>query len=38
LRDLGEALSVEDVYDIIEVAMIDGHNNKAIADAQKRQQ
>lgn len=26
IRDLGEALSLEDLYDILEIAAVDAHN------------
>jgi hypothetical protein len=30
LRDLDEWLGVEDVYDLLEVATVDGHNRRII--------
>lgn len=35
LRDLDEWLSVEDCYDILEVAAIDNHNQRVISESMK---
>ena len=35
MRDLDEWLSVEDVYDLMEIVSVDAHNRRAVAKARK---
>ncbi len=36
-RDLDEWMSLEDAYTMLEVATVDGHNNRVLAETRKRE-